>query len=61
MKSIFKEKLLLVIAILFAFTAQSQTPTIGLRYTDWQVSEGYTLFTPAKIISHILLITVEKL
>lgn len=48
MKRIFKEKLLFVFAIVIGFTAQAQTPTIGLRYNNWKVSEGYTLFTPGK-------------
>lgn len=36
----------LILTLFFSFFCFSQTPTVGLRYMDSNVTEGYTLFTP---------------
>ena len=51
-KKLMKQKYILaclsLITFSFTFLSIAQTPTIGLRYFDTKVSDGYTLFTPEK-------------
>ena len=42
----FKYVILLSISLIVVINSFSQTPTIGLIYSDNEVSDGYTLFTP---------------
>ncbi len=39
---------LIFISFFIGFISHAQTPTIGLRFIDPNVSDGYTLFTPEK-------------
>ncbi|WCO00746.1 aryl-sulfate sulfotransferase [Psychroserpens ponticola] len=42
------KKFIFSCAILFSYLVFSQEPTIGLRYSDGNISDGYTLFSPER-------------
>ncbi len=48
MKKSLLKYILLFVSALIGFISNAQEPTIGLRFSDVNVSDGYTLFTPEK-------------